>query len=183
MAKKVFGSFLIMLFSILIILFFKTGAYKSVEVEKTNAPQLRMYYKENIGPYHEIVTKIKEVEDIFKELKIPCSKTFGHFLSDPEIIEHDKLISHVGCAFYAPETPEFISLPDGIEEKTFGHDLDGKTCYNGVFKGSPSLSAMKVYPKLFKMAQDDRIKLRADSLEIYRVDGTDVTTDVYLCEE
>ncbi|MGH1468674.1 MAG: hypothetical protein ACRBBP_07320 [Bdellovibrionales bacterium] len=183
MAKKVFGSFLIMLFSILIILFFKTGAYKSVEAVKADSPRLKLYYKENIGPYHEIVAKIKEVEDIFNEYQIPCTKTFGHFLSDPEIIEHDKLVSHVGCAFYEAEGPEFFTLPDGIEEKFFGFDSKDKVCYNGVFRGSPSLSAIKVYPKLLKMAQKDRVKLSSNSLEIYLVEGKKVTTDVYLCEE
>jgi effector-binding domain-containing protein len=184
MAKKVFGSFLIMLFSILIFLFFRTGAYKSVATEKIeNFTPLRLIYKENIGPFHEIVAKITEVEKALKKLNTDCKKTFGLFLSDPEIIEHSKLESHVGCAFYPGEAPEFFTLPKGIKEKLYGEDLIGKTCYKGSFNGSPSLSALKIYPKLKEMAQDDRIKLRTEALELYYVDGDSVTTEVYLCEE
>lgn len=181
MAKKVFGSFLILLFSILVILFFKTGAYKSVTIEKINAPALQLFYVENTGPYHEIVEKIKLVEDEFKKLGTPCTKTFGHFLSDPAVIEHERLVSHVGCAFYPAESPQLFSLPEGVSEKFFG-SID-KTCYKGSFKGSPSLSAMKIYPKLQEMAEQEKVKLSSNALEIYHVDGNSVTTDVYLCEE
>lgn len=183
MAKKVFGSFLIMLFSILIFLFFKTGAYKTVSTEKTSTPQLQLFYMENIGPYHEIIEKLKTVEEHFKKSGLSCKKTFGHFLSDPEITEHDKLVSHVGCAFTKEESPQVFSLPEGVSKKFFGLNLKGKICYKGSFKGSPSLTALKVYPKLMDMAQKDRIKLKSESLEIYYVNENKVTTEVYLCED
>ena len=180
MAKKVFGSFLIMLFSILIFLFFKTGAYKSVKSERVSAPKLQLFYVENIGPYHEIMKNLSSVEKEFEKLGTPCTKTFGHFLSDPEIIEHDKLVSHVGCAFTAEESPQFLTLPERVQEKFF-EGTEETICFKGRFEGSPSLSAMKVYPTLKEMAQIERIKLREDYLEVYTVEGNAVKTDVYLC--
>ncbi len=181
--KKIFGTFLLLIFSILIILFFKTGAYKSVKVMKTKPPQLHMFYIKNTGPYHQIVEKIQKVEKIFKNLQFPCKKTFGHFLSDSKIIDHNKLLSHVGCAFYKTETKKLPQLIKGVEEKFFGLKSKEKICYKGTFKGSPSLSGIKIYPKLYKLAQQDKVKLKPDSLEVYTVDGDKVTTDVYLCEE
>ncbi len=181
--KKIFSTFLLLLFSILIILFFKTGAYKAVEIIKTKPPQLHMFYIKNIGPYHKVVEGIQKVEKIFKNQKLPCTKTFGHFLSDPKVIEHDKLISHVGCAFYKVETKKLLRPIKGVKEKLFGFKYKEKICYKGTFKGSPALSAIKVYPKLYKLAQKNRIKLRPDSLEIYTVHEEKVTTDVYLCEK
>lgn len=183
MIKKLLGSFLIVFFSIVIFLFFKTGAYKSVETEITDAPKLKLYYLEHIGPYHKILDKINVVEETLLKLQTPCKKTFGLFLSDPKIVEHEKLISHVGCAFYDGEAPEFFTPPEGLEEKLFGLDLTGKRCYKGSFDASPSLSAIKIYPRLHKMAEQDRVKLRLDALEIYHIDGDNVKTEVYLCED
>lgn len=183
MIRKVLSAFLIMLVSILIFLFFKIGAYKSVAVEKTTSPQLELYYTEVVGPYHEIILPLKKVEGTFKDMDQPCPQTFGHFLSDPEIVEHDKLVSHVGCAYPAGQAPQFITMPEGVEQKYFGQEKQGKVCYKGTFKGSPSLTAMKVYPKLKQQALRDKVKLNfSSSLEVYTVDDKSVTTEVYLCE-
>lgn len=184
MAKKVFGSFLIVLFSILIVTYFKSGAYKSVETKKTPPPKLQLFYVENIGPYHKIMENLSYVEDEFKKLGTPCKKTFGHFLSDPEIIDHDKLVSHVGCAFAPEESPQLFTLPDRVKEKFFSsEERADKVCFKGNFKGSAHLSAIKVYPILKKMAEAERIKLTDDYLEVYTIEGDKVLTDVYLCED
>jgi len=185
MAKKVFGSFLVMLFSILIFLYFRTGAYKSVKTVKAPAPMLELYYMENVGPYHKIVDSLNYVEDEFNKLGIECPRTFAHFMSDPEIIEHEKLISHVGCAFSPKEAPQIFTLPKKVEQKFY---LDTKNapdilCYKGSFEGSPSLSALKVYPRLKEMAQEDRVKITSDYIELYTVDGDRVLTETYLCQE
>ena len=184
MAKKVFGSFLIMLFSILSFLFFKTGAYKSVVVEEAQAPNFQMFYVEHVGPYHEIIDSLSYVETEFQKLKHPCKKTFGHFLSDPEIIEHEKLVSHTGCVFDIQNSPQLLTLPDRVQQKVFKSDLNTRPkCFKGSFKGSPSLSALKVYPKLKALADKERIKVSQDYLEVYTVEKSSVLTEVYLCEE
>jgi len=183
MAKKVFGSFLILLFSFLIFTYFKSGAYKSVEAEKTTAPKLQLFYVENVGPYHKIMENLSYVEEEFKKLGTPCPRTFGHFLSDPKIIDHEKLISHVGCAFKVDESPQLFTLPDRVKEKFFGSEDNNpnRVCFKGSFKGSPALSAIKVYPVLKEMAQKNKVKLSKDYLEVYTVDDDSVKTDVYLC--
>jgi len=183
MAKKVFGGFLILLFISVTFVYFKSGAYKSVDAEKTTMPELQLFYVENVGPYHKIVENLNYVEDEFNKLGVTCSKTFAHFLSDPAIIDHEKLISHVGCAFEPKEAPQLFTLPDRVEEKFFGSLADGgQVCFKGVFKGSPSLSALKVFPALEKMAKKEGVEISKEYLELYTVNGTDVLTETYLCQ-
>lgn len=183
MIKKVLGVFILMLVAVIIFLFFKIGAYKSVAVEKTSPPILQLFYTEVIGPYHTIIEPLKKVEAEFKSLGHPCKMTFGHYLSDPETVEHDKLISHVGCAFKPEESPQLFTLPDGVQEKFFNTEgRHNDVCYKGIFEGSPSIVAMKVYPKLKEAAQKDRVRLNQDSaLEVYFVEENKVRTEVYLC--
>jgi hypothetical protein len=184
MAKKVFGSFLILLISFVIFTYFISGAYKSVEAEKTTVPKLQLFYVENIGPYHKIMDNLSYVEEEFKKLGTPCVRTFGHFLSDPEVIKHEKMISHVGCAFTPEESPQLFTLPDRVKEKFFSAaERTDRVCFKGNFKGSPALSAIKVYPVLKEMADANKVKLSKDYLEVYTVDGDNVLTDVYLCAE
>jgi len=184
MAKKVFGSFLVLLFSFMIFTYFKSGAYKSVEAEKVVSPKFQLFYVENVGPYHKIMENLSYVEDEFKKLGTPCVRTFGHFLSDPEVIKHEKMISHVGCAFTPEESPQLFTLPDRVKEKFFtSNEQADRVCFKGNFRGSPALSAIKVYPVLQEMAETNKIKLSKDYLEVYTVEGEKVLTDVYLCAE
>lgn len=183
MIRKIVGWFLVILLTIVVILFVRSGAYKSVNVERVPAPQLQLFYTENIGPYHKIIDKLTVVEDTIKEMGHSCVKTFGHFLSDPKVVEHEKLVSHVGCAFTPEESVHFFTLPKGISEKHFGGNLKDKVCYKGTFDGSPNLSAMKIYPKLIEAAKKDGLKLGIKSLEIYTINDGKVFTEVYLCED
>ncbi len=183
MIQKIVGWFLIVLFSIIAFVFIRSGAYKSVQIEKTQAPKFQLFYAEHIGPYHEIIEKLTEVETELKKLKHPCKKTFGHFLSDPKIVEHAKLISHVGCAFEEASDFKDLELPEGINHKFFGENLSGKICYKGTFSGSPALSAMKVYPKLIEASKKDGVELSVESFEVSTVLHNEVTPETYLCEK
>lgn len=178
MVKKIFGTISIIFISFAVVLFIRTGSYKSAKVSKGGIPQYQIYFKKSIGPYHKIIDTLKEVETEMKKLG-GCDKTFGYFLSDPEIVDHEKLVSLTGCVYPTDEAPQILVPPKGIETDFIGGEQD---CYIGEFTGSPSLTAVKVYPKLKEMAQKDRKPLMTAALEVYEVTGRDsVTTTVYLC--
>lgn len=180
MLKKVTSVILLALISVAVFLYIKTGAYKGVDVELSSLPSYQIFYKEHTGPYHEILTSLKEVEDFFQELGTPCQKTFGLFLDDPAAVDHENLKSHVGCAFTKEHSPQVFNLPEGILE-SFLSSQDSQ-CYKGVFKGSPSLTAIKVYPRLQEKADKDKVKLKTEALEVYETTNGVTTTSVYRCK-
>ncbi len=180
MVKKIFGTISIILISLAIVLFIRTGSFKSATIEKASIPKYQIYFKKHIGPYHKIIKSLNEVEEAMKNLNFKCSKTFGYFLSDPEVVDHEKLVSLTGCIYETHEAPQLLVPPDGIETDFIGGE---ENCYKGTFTGSPSLTAFKVYPKLKEAALKDKKPLNTAALEIYEVTGRDsVTTSVYLCE-
>lgn len=187
--KNILGGFVLAFFTILIYFYFTSGAFKGVEVTAVEIPKFQFYYKENIGPYHQIIDRLTQVEKAFEKLDIKCHKTFGLFLSDPEREDHDKLKSHVGCAFSPEESPQLYKTPPGVKESFYSlpisseSELERVKCFKGVFKGSPSLTAIKVYSKIKEEADKKGVKLFKPILEIYEEDGSlnSMVTSVYRC--
>ena len=185
--KNILGALVLALLTVGIFLFFRTGAFKSVTVEESIVPDLHFFYAEHVGPYHEIMPKLLMVEKKFKELDIICPRTFGLFLSDPEKVNHDRLISQVGCAFTIDESPNVFAPIEGVSEMFYPlpiqtkEELERVKCYKGSFTGSPSLSAIKVYPKVKDRAKEEGIKLFTPALEVYEEFEDKMTTTVYFC--
>jgi hypothetical protein len=185
--KNILGALVLSLLTVGIFLFFRTGAHKSVAIEDSKIPDFQFFYVEHVGPYHEIMPKLTFVEDKFKALDITCPRTFGLFLSDPEKVNHDRLKSQVGCAFSIDETPNLFAPIEGVSETFYPLPITSKDqlsrvkCYKGVFKGSPSLSAIKVYPKIKERASEQGVKLFTPALEVYEQKGSSIETAVYFC--
>lgn len=185
--KNILGALVLSLITVGLFLFFKTGAHKSVVVEDSQIPDYQFFYAEHVGPYHEIMPKLLFVEEKFKALDIKCPRTFGLFLSDPERVNHDRLKSQVGCAFTINESPNLFAPIEGISETFYPLPITDKDqlsrvkCYKGSFTGSPSLSAIKVYPKVKERAEEEGVKLFTPALEVYKSIDQDVTTTVYFC--
>lgn len=187
--KNILGGFVLALLTITAYFYFTSGAFKSVSIEMVDVPQFQFFYKENIGPYHQIIDSLVQVEKAFQKLEIKCQKTFGLFLSDPAREDHDKLISHVGCAFTPENSPQLYSPPEGLEEGFYTLPISSKSklkrvkCFKGTFEGSPSLTAIKVYPKIIEAAEEKGIKLFELVLEIYEQKNSQspLITTVYRC--
>jgi len=185
--KNILGALVLGLLTVGIFLFFRTGAHKNVTVEDSKIPDYQFFYAEHTGPYHEIMPKLLSVEKKFKNLDIECPRTFGLFLSDPERVNHDRLKSQVGCAFTIDEAPNLFAPIEGVSETFYPLPITSKDelarvkCYRGTFDGSPSLSAMKVYPKIKEKAKEEGVKLFTPALEIYENEGDSVITKVFLC--
>ena len=185
--KNILGALVLSLFTLGFFLLFKTGAYKSVTIEDSQVPDYHFFYAEHVGPYHEIVPKLLFVEEKFKALNIKCPRTFGLFLSDPKKIDHNRLKSQVGCAFTVDESPNLFAPIKEISETFYPLPIVDKDqvsrvkCYKGSFTGSPSLSAIKVYPKIKEKAKQEGVTLFTPALEVYKSHGEHVTTRVYFC--
>lgn len=150
-------------------LFIKSGAWKEVTITEVDLGPFVMIYKDFMGPYHKIVPVIQEVEAWAKSQNIDCSQSFGEYIDDPGVVEHERLKSRGGCI--VKEIPQ--NLPPGFLSQT----IPPRHYVMGEFSGSPALGPMKVYGKITDKIASNRWKVIAPVIEIYRVTNkTDVTT-------
>lgn len=177
------GFFLGLIFLITFIAF-RAGVHLPVEVEISKdvpyGPH-SLLYKEVVGPYHEVATHIIEMEDFAKSQGIICTRTFGHYLDDPNGVDHNRLRSHVGCLF--PSSMDFSDLTSTTEfqEKAYKTGSIVFDAYvKGTFDGSPALGAIKIYPKILKAAREQNLSLNNKAFEVYEVKSSkNVRTQVY----
>lgn len=150
----------------------KLGFFKNVEITQQEFGDIQCVYLEHIGPYHKILDSLEKVEDWAQKNNIDCSKSFGHFLDDPDIVEHERLKSHVGCVVasnpgHLPTDFKFKIIPNS---KYFVAD----------FLGSPAIGPMKVYKKAQQEFYDRKLTPPQDIIEIYQRLGEKTMKTSYL---
>lgn len=150
------------------------GLSEPVEIATGEAGPFVMLYKEHRGPYYLIAPIIAEVEKWALQQNLGCSRTFGHYLDDPESSDEDRLRSEGGCLL---ATPPAQPLPEGYQVK----EIPLKKYVMARYKGSPGFSPFTVYPKVKTFVYDNRIKIGVGAIEIYEIHGSRVTTQ-YLFE-
>ncbi len=147
------------------------GAFRPVVIaEKTDGP-MQMIFKSHVGPYHKIVPVIQEVEKWAKDNWIDCTLSFGEYLDNPETTEEARLRSNGGCL--VKQIP--ANLPEGFQSKT----IPEKKYVTALFEGSPGIGPMKVYPKVYEYAQEQRIALEETVMEVYQIHSEESMTTVY----
>ena len=157
------------------------GAFKPVNLVEKQVGPLQLIYKTHVGPYHKIVATLDEVEHWTKSNDIPCKRTFGEFLDNPEVVEEGRLRAHVGCVVDA--TPELLKtqlektpLPEGYEFK----DVPARSYVTCDFEGSPGIGPMRVYPKAHDYFQAKHQAFPTSTLEIYEIHDAKSMTTTYL---
>lgn len=150
----------------------KMGFFKDVVITEQAMPEMHLVYAEHIGPYHKILDTLEQVEAWAKNNKVDCTKSFGHFLDDPDIVEHERLRSHVGCV--VDQTMQ--NLPENFKTKS----LPAGKYLVAEFMGSPAIGPMKVYKKARQQFTDKGLTAPEDAIEIYhRLDENTMKT-IYL---
>lgn len=164
------------LFSLGGYLYYHLGAYKEVVVRVETFPKLYLVSKAHTGPYHKIGTLLSQIETDAKRLGIPCSRTFGKFLDNPQTTDEDRLRSLVGCALSEAPDP---TIADKLGAQLV--EQDSARFVYGKFQGSPAIGPFVVYPKLKQEAAAQRLPLGAWALELYTMSRTgDITTEYLL---
>ncbi|MCX7977425.1 MAG: GyrI-like domain-containing protein [Bdellovibrionaceae bacterium] len=146
------------------------GVFKPVSLsEETLGPYI-LIGRPHIGPYHKIVDTLNAMESWAKEKGIPCNPTFGEYLDDPMLVEHERLRSIGGCALTSePQIPEDPSLI----RKT----LSEARYLVARFEGSPALGPLKVYRQAEKWLAQRKLKIVYPVIELYDVKSpTEVST-------
>lgn len=174
---KAFALTIGIVLAILIFLFFRTGAYKEVQISNSHQGPFFLVYQVHKGPYHKIVPVIEGVEAFFKSKGLPCPLAFGLYLHDPNSMDHDRLESHGGCVF--PENnPQLDAL---VKESGFQtQEIPNKEYVTASFTGSPSLGPVRVYPAVDAWLEKYGYKKVGPVLELYKTTGADSVATQYL---
>jgi AraC family transcriptional regulator len=146
--------------------YFRLGAYKPVKIEYSEYPELFLLYKEHMGPYHKINETIEQVEQFATLNHIPCLKTFGEYLDDPRQVEERRLRSNGGCVLNSTMVVDPALLKD--TEIKFKH-IDRKKYVLATFDGAPSISPIKVYPKVENFISEHKLQNLGTTFEIYSI--------------
>lgn len=151
------------------------GAGQPVEIVRESRGILQLVWIEHRGAYHQIMPTITKVEEWARTNNIPCPNTFGEYIDDPETVDQDRLRSHGGCVVTVgeplPVPIQQLAPPFRFEQRPGADYVVGK------FSGSPAIGPFKVYPKIRKYLEDNALKPSGPPLEVYRVNGNDVTTE------
>lgn len=150
-------------------LYFHLGVYKPVEIRLEKRGPFYLLFKQHVGPYHQLVPILQEVESWVKEHNLKCPQTFGEFLDNPEAVDEDRLRSHAGCVL---DKPLATAPPEYLYQQRPEHSY-----VVGRFSGSPAIGPYKVYPKIRKFMEENRVKSSSPILELYTVNGTEVSTE------
>lgn len=138
------------------------GGYKPVQTEITEKGPYRLVYKTHLGPYHQIVPILEEVEKWARANGESCKLTFGEYLDNPKLVAEDRLQSHGGCFV---EKAWASGLPEGFSYR----EIPKRLYLAAVFEGAPSIGPMKVYPKADSIMQSEGYKPDGAVIETYEV--------------
>lgn len=159
-----FSGFLIISFGVF--LFFKSGGHKSVTINESTMPAMILLQKSHLGPYHTTVKSIEAVEKFAKENNIPCTESFGEYLDDPNMVEHERLRSNAGCVLTSQ--PTNLQLPEGFQI----HQTQEQKAIKALFDGSPAIGPYKVYGKVADYMREHRLEAAGAVIEKYTlIDG------------
>jgi AraC family transcriptional regulator len=176
---KAFAVTILILATFVAIAVYRTGIYKDVEISAGEIGPFILVYKVHKGPYHKIVSTIEDVESFFTTTNHPCPLAFGRYLHDPNTVDHDRLLSHGGCAFITP-SEDLIST---IKQSGFEmEELEKKEYVVAHFDGSPSMGPIKVYPKVEQWLTKYGYQRQGHVIELYQTVNEDKVHTRYLFE-
>lgn len=168
-------AFLLAVATIVIGTYIFLGAYKEPKYMSAILPQLHIVYTEYQGPYHEISKSIQKVEDWAKKNKHICAKSFGIYFDDPKQIAPMDLRSWGGCIIDHEISEE---LPNNLKNLK----LVPTNVLKALFKGSPSIGPMKVYPYA-KNWYKNQSKEMGPTMEVYQTIDNNLQTTYYFSEK
>lgn len=159
---------------VLVLLFWRVGAFKSVEISVQGPITATLVYKEHLGAYDKIVPSLEAVETWAKREQLLCQETFGEFLDDPEKTESERLRANVGCWLPAGITDAHASgfceewAKKLAQQKFLCRSLTIARALVGEFSGAPSIGPFRVYPKAYKYLNDHKLPRPNSVFEIYQ---------------
>ena len=153
-------------------LLIRMGVFKPVQIREETVGPFFLVGQEHVGPYYEISKAIQEVEKWAQARNIDCRRSFGHFLDDPEIVEHERLRSVGGCV--VDQVPE--SLPSDFKTII----LPSEKYIVAYYAGASALGPWKVYAPVYSELRQRQISRPSVVTEFYYFDSNHEFLTQYL---
>lgn len=145
-------------------LFFRLGGHKRVDLEVKQVPVTAALYISHLGPYHKVNSSIVKVEEWALANNIPCLRSFGYYIDDPNTADETRLRSEVGCLLEGISSVSLNkNLPEWLQLKTFSEG----SYLVAEFEGAPSIGPLKVYPAVREYLKENKLKQVLPPIEIY----------------
>ncbi len=196
MKRGFFLYFGLMTLAYMIFVGVRSGYFSKTEIEQTKTTDFYLAYAEVNGPYNKILTSLEKVEGLIQQkFSIQsCTSSFGLYWNNPKTTNPKDLKSWVGCVLKASEFKELQShQPQALTDNTSTiqgiklKHLPPFFAFKGTYRGSPSMTPLKVYPKLFKALKNSVKKPEIEAsfspiLEIYSTEPpkNDYVTNVFI---
>jgi len=175
-----FGAFFVFAISILMV---RLGYFQKMDVHEVDMPQQLVIYRPNFGAYHKVMPVFTEVEAKAKELGIPCPRTFGLYLDNPEKTEEARLRSEIGCIVGQEIAPEALDKAIAITKDSpnatiLAGQIPAGKYLQILFDGSPAIGPQKIYPYAKGYFRDKGWGEYSQVYEIYLIGpGEHITTE------
>ena len=137
------------------------GFFKEVVISEGPYRELHLIYKDHLGPYHTIAEVIKDVQTWTEHQGLDCQITFGQFIDDPSIVEHERLKSRGGCVV--------STFPEKIPPEIKTLQIPQRNYILARFDGSPWLGPYKVYSKVATAADQKKVRITEPVIELYKL--------------
>lgn len=160
-ARVIVLSFFVFFVSIIVVMVYRLGIFKDVQISEVGTNSFNLLYKDHVGAYHNIVDTITEVESWARQNNVPCDKSFGAYLDNPEVTPEERLRSFGGCVLIK----ELDTVPEGFLFKKVQIDK----AVMAEFYGSPAAGPFVVYPKINEYVKNKGLKTKPPVYEIYIV--------------
>ncbi len=154
--------------------YFRLGGYKSPDITTAQADEMIVISKSHIGAYHKINDTITEVENWAAKNNLPCPRTFGEYIDNPQEKDEDRLRSEGGCILTAPLAAD--QIPADFHYRV----LPARKAVLASFEGAPSIGPFKVYPAVEKYMSQNHLTSSGPVIEIYEIRSANEATTRYI---
>lgn len=170
--KYLVGGTVLIVTGLILTLMVRLGAFRPVELTYNTRGPIKVVYKPHVGPYHQIVPTIEEVESWAKQNGEPCRLSFGEYLDDTDLTDEDRLRSNGGCVV---EKDWSKGLPPGFQYRV----IPNHGFVLATFEGAPSIGPLKVYPKVDHYVDENGLVQNGPVYEFYEILGPNAVRTTY----
>jgi len=143
------------------------GGFQKVVVTSEEQDSIKMIYVEYKGPYNKVMKSFEQVYNYLNANKITHADGIGEYLDNPMKVKSTELRSNVG----------YIVDKDYKDSGVYKFKSVPSQLYAiAVFKGSPSVGPMLVYPAMNKWIVGNGYEVSGPCFEIYSMQDKKTST-------
>ena len=167
---KLFGMVVSAVVLLVVITVWQLGFFTKLTFITEKLGPYKIVYVDHKGPYHKIGDKFTLVKSFLDTNKITYSESLGEYYDDPGKTKVEELKSIAG--YVVDMKTKLPKLAEPYKTKIIAKNSYVTT----VFKGSPAVGPIIVYPKAMKFIDESGNKISGPALELYTMEKNKIIT-------